>query len=80
MEAVVGAQVGLHLGSRKSVVRTNLPRHQLGVTPKPAESPAAGAGALPQCSLQGQTGLEERISAHRGESLCVFGAKRVSAF
>lgn len=44
MAAVVGARVDLQLGSRKRVFITNLPWHQLGMTSKPAESPAAGAG------------------------------------
>lgn len=75
----MGAQVDLHLGSRKSVLITNLPWHQLGVTSKPAESLAAGAGVLPQHSLWGQAGLGERKSEHT-ESLCGLGAKRISAF
>lgn len=63
---VKSTPVDLHLSSRKSVLITNLPWHQLGVTSKPDESLAAGAGALPQPLLQG-----ERKSEHTEQSLSV---------
>lgn len=58
--------VDLHLSSRKSVLITNVPWHQLGVTSKPDESLAAGTGALPQHLLQG-----ERKCEHTEQSLSV---------
>lgn len=81
MGAVVGAQLDLQLGSRKSVLIINLPQHQVGVISKPAESLAAGAGALPQHSRWGQAGLGERKSEHTEQNLSVaLGPKELVPF